>query len=309
MTVGGLRWCAGGAAVVAVTLTVAWALAHPALPVAATTVRALSDGAAVTALGLAVVPLLDARRYQDELSQRARRPLILLGATWILAELTRLTVTAAQAAGSPITALSLRTVWQFATSTTPGRSTLIGIAAAAVVTAIACGATPGTVPLRAAITAASAGVAARAITGHLSDSLLGGVAVAGHALAAGLWCGSLAALAMTVGTRGQWARVLPVFSRLALWCTTALLAGGVTVALVTIGSLHELYATGYGQILLAKVAVTVVVLMVAWRNRTGWLTAARSHRISAEQSLLRAAAELSLMAVALTLAAALSVTG
>ena len=49
----------------------------------------------------------------DELSQRARRPLILLGATWILAELTRLTVTAAQAAGSPITALSLRTVSQF----------------------------------------------------------------------------------------------------------------------------------------------------------------------------------------------------
>ena len=78
---------------------------------------------------------------------------------------------------------------------------------------------------------------------------------------------------------------------------------------MTIGSLHELYATGYGRILLAKVAVTVVVLMVAWRNRTGWLTAARSHRISAEQSLLRAAAELSLMAVALTLAAALSVTG
>ena len=49
--------------------------------------------------------------------------------------------------------------------------------------------------------------------------------------------------------------------------------------------------------------------MVAWRNRTGWLPAARSHRISARGSLVRSAIELSLMAVALTLAAALSVTG
>ncbi len=133
-------------------------------------------------------------------------------------------------------ALSLKTVCQFATATTPGRSALFGIAAAAVVAGIAVTATPGTVRLRAAITAASAGVAARAITGHLSDSLLGGVAVAGHALAAALWCGTLAALAITVGTRGQWARVLPAFSRLAMWCTAALLAGGVTAALVTVGS-------------------------------------------------------------------------
>ena len=103
--------------------------------------------------------------------------------------------------------------------------------------------------------------------------------------------------------------MLPAFSGLALWCTTALLAGGVTAALVTVGSPADLYTTGYGRILLAKVAVTAVLLMVAWRNRTGWLTAARNHRISARGSLVRSAIELSLMAVALTLAAALTVTG
>jgi copper resistance protein D len=200
-------------------------------------------------------------------------------------------------------------VWQFATATTPGRSALFGIAAAALVAGIAMKAAPGPVLLRATITAASAGVAARGITGHLSDSLLGGVAVAGHALAAGVWCGTLAALAITVDTRGRWARVLPVFSRLALWCTTALLVGGVTAALVTVGSVNDLYTTGYGRILLAKVAVTAGLLMVAWRNRTGWLSAARGHRISAHGSLVRSAIELSLMAAALTLAAALSVTG
>jgi copper resistance protein D len=309
VTAARLRWWAGGGAVVAATVAVAWALAHPELPVAVTTARALSDGAAVTALGLAVVPLLDAHRHRAELIRRARRPLILVGAAWIVAESIRLTVTAAQAAGSPVVALSLRTMSQFATTTTPGRSALFGIAAAAVVTGIAVTGISGTMLLRAAITAASAGVAARAITGHLSDSLLGGVAVAGHALAAGLWCGTLAALAITVDTRGRWARVLPAFSGLALWCTTVLLAGGVTAALVTVGSPADLYTTGYGRILLAKVAVTAVLLMVAWRNRTGWLTAARNHRISARGSLVRSAIELSLMAVALTLAAALSVTG
>ena len=309
MTVARLRWWAGGAAVVAATVAVAWGLAHPELPVAVATVRALSDGAAVTALGLAVVPLLDAPRYRDGLTRHARRPLIVAAAVWLVAEFTRMTVTAAQAVGSPVAALSLKTVSQFATATTPGRSALFGIAAAALVAGIAVMATPGTLQLRAAITAASAGVAARAITGHLSDSLLGGVAVAGHALAAGLWCGTLAALAITVGARGQWARVLPAFSRLALWCTAAVLAGGVTAALVTVGSVQDLYTTGYGRILLAKVAVTAVLLTVAWRNRTGWLPAARGHRISARGSLVRSATELSLMAVALTLAAALSVTG
>ena len=143
MTAARLRWWAGGGAVVAATVAVAWALAHPELPVAVATARALSDGAAVTALGLAVVPLLDAPRYRAELIRRARRPLILVGAVWIVAESTRLTVTAAQAAGSPVAALSLRTAWQFATATTPGRSALFGIAAAAVVTGIAITADPG----------------------------------------------------------------------------------------------------------------------------------------------------------------------
>ena len=281
MTAARLRWWAGGAVVVAATVAVAWALAHPELPVAVATVRALSDGAAVTALGLAVVPLLDAPRYRDELTRHARRPLIVAAAVWLVAELTRMTVTAAQAVGSPVAALSLKTVREFATATTPGRSALFGLAAAALVAGIAVMATPGTLQLRAAITAASAGVAARAITGHLSDSLLGGVAVVVHALAAALWCGTLAALAMTVSARGQWARVLPAFSRLALWCIAASAGGRRDRRAGHRRFGADLYTTGYGRMLLAKVAVTAVLLTVAWRNRTGWLPAARGHRVSA----------------------------
>ena len=83
-----------------------------------------------------------------------------------------------------------------------------------------------------------------------------------HTLAAALWCGALAALVLTVEHRGQWARVLPRFSQLSLVCVAALLVGGVLGAVVTLGSPSQLYATGYGRLLSAKVVVTVVLVAV-----------------------------------------------
>ena len=107
---------------------------------------------------------------------------------------------------------------------------------------------------------AAVGVAARPLTGHFSESALGGLAVAVHTLAAALWCGALAALVLTVEHRGQWARVLPRFSQLSLLCVVALLVGGVVGAAVTLGSPAQLYATGYGRLLSAKVVVTVALI-------------------------------------------------
>jgi copper resistance protein D len=103
--------------------------------------------------------------------------------------------------------------------------------------------------------------------------------------------------------------VLPQFSQLSLLCVGALLAGGVLGAVVTIGSPGQLYATGYGRLLAAKVVVTVVLVLLAYRNRTMWLPAAGSHRATAVVSRSRAMFELAIMAIALTLAAALAVTG
>ena len=156
---------------------------------------------------------------------------------------------------------------------------------------------------------AAAGVAARSLTGHLAENTLAGMAVAVHTLAAALWCGTLAALVLTVEHRGQWARVLPRFSQLALGCVAALLAGGVVGAVVALDSPSDLYATEYGRLLSAKVVVTLVLVLLAYRNRTMWLPAARTHRATAVVSRSRALFELVIMAVALTLAAALAVTG
>lgn len=272
-------------------------------------IRALADCAAIVTLGLAAVPLLESDRYRAELGRRAAGPLALAAAVWLLAELVRLTVEATQTAGVGFWQIGVRTLSDFCLHTATGRSGLVGIAAALIVSvgAIAVGrGVATTVPI---VGLAAVGMAARTLTGHLSESPIGGMAVAVHALAAAAWCGVLAALVLTVSHRGQWARVLPRFSQLSLWCVGALLIAGTTGAAIRLNSPAELWGTGYGRILAAKVVVTVILLALAWRNRSQWLPAARAHRTSAALSQHRSLVELGIMAVAVTLAAALAVTG
>jgi putative copper resistance protein D len=295
--------------VVVVASLAAWSLARQQNSLATTLVRAVADGSAVVTLGLAAVPMLDIDRYRGELARSATAPLTIAAAAWLIAELLRLGVAAAEAAAIPVARLGLPTTADFALHTTAGRSGLFSAAAAGLV-GLAVVAAPRSMTMNVAIAGfAAAGVAARPLTGHFSESAVGGVAVAVHTLAAAMWCGVLAALLLTVEHRGQWARVLPRFSQLSLICVAALLLGGVLAAVLTIASPSQLYATGYGRLLSAKVVVTVVLVVLAYRNRTMWLPAARSHRATAVLSRSRSLVELSIMAVALTLAAALAVTG
>lgn len=301
------RAVAGGVLIVVAASAAAGSLASNAM--AATLVRSIADCAAVIVLGLTAVPMLDVGRYRGELIRRATVPLTVAGVVWLLAELTRIMVEAAQAAAIPVFRLGLSTSTDFALHTAAGRSVAFSVAAALVVVVVAAAA-PRTASTNLAITGVAAlGVTARPLTGHLSESAIGGAAIAAHTLTAALWCGTLAALVLTVEHRGQWARVLPRFSQLSLTCVAVLLAGGVVGAVVVLGSPVQLVMTGYGRLLLVKVAVMVVLVVLAWRNRTMWVPAARTHRTTAVASRSRALTELAIMAVALTLAAALAVTG
>lgn len=298
-----------GGAVVAASVVAAWALAYPHNPVAGTATRASADCAAVITLGLATVPLLESDRYRVELGRRAAGPLGVAAAVWLVTEIVRLTVEAAQTAGTGYWQIGVRTLTDFCLYTTAGRSGLVGVAAALAVAAVAILAPRGAATTVAAMGLAAVGMAARTLAGHLAESPVGGTAVAVHALAAAVWCGVLAALVLTVTHRGQWARVLPRFSQLSLWCVGVLLAAGVAAAAIKLDSPTELWATGYGRVLAAKVVVTAALLVLAWRNRSQWLPAARAHRSSATLSQNRSLVELGMMAVAVTLAAALAVTG
>jgi putative copper resistance protein D len=299
----------GGVAVVVSASAAAWALTYPQAAPAATLVRALADCAAAVTLGSTVVPMLDAGRHRDELTLQARGPLGWASGIWLFAELCRQVVGAAAAAAIPVTRVGLSTTLEFATATSAGRSGLFSAAAAGLVLVLALAAprTPPAAVAAAGITAV--GLVARIIGGHMSASSFGAIAIAVHVLAAATWCGTLAALVLTVDHRGQWARVLPRFSELSLWCVIALLIGGAIGALVVIDSATHLFDTGYGRVLLIKIILTVVLMSLAWRNRARWLPAAKSHRFTAYESRSRSLTELAIMAVALTMAAALSVTG
>jgi putative copper resistance protein D len=295
--------------VVGAAWAAAWALADPRAAPAAALIRALADITAVVTLGLAVVPALDSGRRHAELPGRSGPMRAAAAAAWLLAELIRQFVSAAQAAAVPVQRLTVAAMLDFSLHTTPGRAGLLSSAAAALVCVLAL--TGSRSPAARAVTVglAAAGIAARAVSGHLSDSVAGACAVVVHALAAALWCGVLAALVLTVRHRGQWARLLPRFSQLALLCVVVLLASGTVGAFLVIASPADLLVTGYGRILLAKVVLAATLVAIGWRNRTVWLPAARAHRVSAELSRRRSLTELAVMVAALTFAAALVVTG
>lgn len=297
-----------GALVVAVGIALAWTLARPDLALVPALTRVLSDGAAVVVLGLAVVPWLDTARYRPELARRSSTAMAVAAWLWLAAELIRLVTTAADTAAVTVPDLGARTAIEFAVSTTAGRADLICVVSALLVVVVTLAVRGAGASLVVAGVAAL-GTAARTLAGHLSESPFGGLAVTLHALAAALWCGALAAMVLLVDRRGQWARVLPRFSALSLWSVLVLLAGGLLSAAAVIGSPTALVATGYGRLLLAKIVVTAGLLALAWHNRSRWLPSARGHRASAEVSNRRSDIELALMAVALTLAAALAVTG
>jgi copper resistance protein D len=304
-----VRTVCAGVVVVAAAGVLTSALGYPQNALSATLVRAVADCAAVVSLGLAVVPMFDVPRHRKELAKHAATPLILGSAVWAMAEMARLVANSAASSGVPVRHVGARTATEFALDTAVGRSGLVCVGAAVVCLVVAAWPQRRETAAVLAAGAAAVGVAGRILVGHVSASPLGGIAIAAHALAAALWCGSLAALVLVVEHRGRWARVLPRFSRMSLWCVVTLTLCGVAAATEALQSPAELIDTGYGRILAAKLLVTAALTLFAWRNRTWWLPSATSHRVTADVSLRRSRIELTGMVVALTLAAGLAVTG
>ena len=99
----------------------------------------------------------------------------------------------------------------------------------------------------------------------LSDSV--------HVLAAGVWVGGLAFLALLLVKAGgdRWSlatKVVPRFSTLAVASVIALVTAGVVSSFLEIGSWSGLWETTYGRLVLAKVALLVPLLALgAYNNR------------------------------------------
>jgi copper transport protein len=115
------------------------------------------------------------------------------------------------------------------------------------------------------------------LTGHAQDApqrTLTEVAALLHLTGICAWFGGLAVLLLGVLPRRkpeELATVIPRYSRLALTSVILITAAGVTLAWQLLRSPSVLFTTGYGRLLLIKLAVFVVILGVAQLSKR-WVT-------------------------------------
>jgi putative copper resistance protein D len=97
-----------------------------------------------------------------------------------------------------------------------------------------------------------------------------------HLLAAGTWLGGLPPLAMLLAIAGQqkeprWAAVTATvvqrFSFLGVISVATLLASGIANSYYQVGTLNNLFATTYGQLVLIKIALFAAMIALACLNR------------------------------------------
>ncbi|MGI5458687.1 CopD family protein [Streptomyces sp. CA-249302] len=114
------------------------------------------------------------------------------------------------------------------------------------------------------------------MTGHNSEGThpgWGAVADLVHLLGVSLWLGGLTLLLLGVLPRRrpeELSAVVPGYSTLAGVSVAAIVAAGAVLTWQVVGSFGALLHTGYGRLLLLKLAVLALVLALAQRSR-GWV--------------------------------------
>jgi copper transport protein len=90
-----------------------------------------------------------------------------------------------------------------------------------------------------------------------------------HIVAAGIWIGGLAGLLLSMGALGAGNR-WPAARRLSFWAGIAIVAVGVTGTLRAfdqVGTWHQLFHTGFGQLIVVKIALFGVLAVLGAVNR------------------------------------------
>jgi putative copper export protein len=121
-------------------------------------------------------------------------------------------------------------------------------------------------------TAAGGAAATHALLGHVSnEGLAARTAVFVHVIGVAVWLGGLVFLAAVVLPRrriDEVREVLPRFSRLAFTAVSAMVLAGGVMVLRVVPKVSELPQTGYGRMLLVKLALVGLLLVAAQQART-----------------------------------------
>ncbi|MFW0791517.1 copper resistance D family protein [Gordonia sp. CPCC 205333] len=281
-------------------LLTCWLLADPTGPGLASTAGVVALIAGVALVGLGCLPLLGA---QPSLAAIAGFALV-----WLVADVIVTWFDVASRAGIPVASVR---VGQFVDGVTSSPGEVIsGVVAMAIIgwALLARRTAEPVIPVTVVGALAGLGIVAPAVTGHAATHTMEPILVVAHVLCAAWWCGSLAAMAMTVTSRNGWRTVLPAFSRHAPIAVGILTVTGLASGAIELGFDADWWTTGYGQVMLAKtLGLAALIGLGAWHRRH-WVPEVMARRGTVERSLRSAVVEVALMCVVLGLAAGLAST-
>ncbi len=280
--------------------------------------RVVTDLAAALTIGVLVLaavalPARHGGRSGVKRTAEAYRPALVWASgsasVWAMATVVLTVFTYSDIAGVPLTDSGLGAQLRaFVTGVNLGQGLLFTIVIAALISLLAAGAQT----LRAAgllTVLALTGLIPPALAGHAAGTGSHETAVTGlglHLVAMCIWVGGLLGLivlwpGLKNGADGVTAARR--FSPLALWSFVFIAFTGVVSAWIRIGQLSDL-GTRYGQLVLAKTALLVLLGAAGWWHRRRALDALEAGRSAAFTRLV--SGELALMAVATGLAVALA---
>lgn len=228
--------------------------------------RWLALAAVLVVVGAAV---LAATAREAPARTRLRTVVVAAGGAGAVAVAVLLVTQAASATGRSLGG-ALGLTWDLTTGTRTGKLTLVRFVALA---AGAAAARPAWLWRRAPWAPAVAGalaIVATSASGHAwiaERRSLAVVADVAHLGAAAVWVGGLVALAVVFGVVEDRPALLRRFSAVALGAAVVVAASGTVSGYEQVGSLGALTGTGYGRLLLAKVAGFAVLIWLGWVNR------------------------------------------
>jgi putative copper resistance protein D len=259
---------------------------------------------AVATVGSLMVPLLAMRTLREDLNRRgllAVRAAARLALAWFVVTVAVIVFTVSDQLAVPVGKLGFNEFVSYAWQTSQGQSALVS----AFVIAMAAIAARMSLTVRESAWALAIAYLANVppiLTGHSASSGSHDLAVIALMFHIGLmltWAGGVVALVWHL--RGDDSvRAFRRFSPLAAWCFAITFISGALSAAVRLGDFGELFASGYGWGVLAKIAVFALLGFTAFRVR---------RRLSAdERPLSLLGFEVALLAAAVGLGVGLSRT-
>ena len=307
-----------GLSVVSLTPIPGLADPGPVVLVAIPLVRTLLNVAAVTTIGVCLLPILlgyDRPDLTEPVLRPARSTAVAAALVWSVSALVALLLQTAEYRGSA-GALGMDEVAGYVSEVGAGKALLIvaGLAFAHCVLDVLAVRRGERIPAEARVGLALFALLPLPITGHSSSWEYHDyttISIELHVMAAAAWTGGLAVLAVLLaGNRGLLATALPRFSKLAGVCLFVVAGTGLFNALVELLSQpfmqfwEALFTTPYGLLVIGKLLCMAGLGVFGARMRWWLLPAIAAHKKSA--FVAWAAAEVAVMGVAFGLAVVLA---